>query len=321
MNLATLIDRAQELAGRKDTSWDVRTRRWLNEAQSQWATELPWPQLKKLEDFTFNSTEASGRVMVFPQRVHKVLRIGDETNKRRLIPASHPDLEFPSSHFQNTSGVALNWREIGAGAVTEQPTSATTLDFQTITSDVFSGYIAGLAQDTTASGTPNELYFNEEEVSISSSDVTTTAGLYVRIDTIGKNDTTTADVTVKNGSTTIARIPANAYRSEYRRIELTLAPSDGTVFQVEYSQKPRPLLENYQVPAPEVDTDFLVWYASSQIKRAQGNLQEAEFHMNRATQILQRRADFERNVGDQDFRAFPEPLYHADEDQYTWPSC
>jgi hypothetical protein len=321
LNLDALIDRAQELADRKDRDWDSRCRRWLNEGVREWSRKLPWPTLRRTEDFTFLSRDTTGRLLTLPQRVDKVLRVADDSNNLVLLPGNNPDKDLPEQHLNNTAGTAVMWREVGIAAVTRQPSVAAVLNMQTAQSDLFTAYVAGSALDTAASGTPDGIYQAHEEVSISSSGVHSTSALFVSIDTIGKNkESSNGDVvfsTAADGQ--LSRLYRDDYRARYRQLELTPAPSDGTVYQVEYLLLPQEMRDVNDMPPPAVDDSFLIWYCAGMIQRAQGNVQEAEVFIQRASQILDREASFEKNTGDQDFRAFPEPLYWSNEDQYTWP--
>jgi hypothetical protein len=175
-------------------------------------------------------------------------------------------------------------------------------------------------QDTTASGTAEEYRFSEEKLDIAGSGPYQTAGEYVRVDTLGKDDLTPADVAVTDVSgTLLARIAAHAYDSQYRQLELLQIPLAGTQIAVNYIARPPSLIENYQVPAPAVDVDYLTWYAAGMILTASGKEEEANIKLARADAILRKLIYKERNHGDKDLRAFPDPGYWNTEDQYTVP--
>lgn len=321
MKLSDIVDRAQELADRKDTKWDARCRRWTNEAIEQWALKLPWPTLKRSEDFTFDSREATGRILTLPQYVLKVLTVADDTNNRVVRRGENPDLDFPLKHLDNSATAALFFRELGFAAVHDQPAAAAALRAQSTVSDAVTIYVAGLAQDTAASGTPDQTYQARESIITSGSSITAGSTLFVRVDTIGKDsDSSNGDVLISTAADgQLARIYQDDDMSRYRQLEFLGAPTAGTVFQIEYLLKPHPLRASNDFPPPAVDIDYIIWYVTSMIHRAQGNVEEAEVFLARAEGILERNASFEKNAGDQDYRAFPESLYWANEDQYTWP--
>lgn len=320
MNLGNLIDRAQELADRKDTAWDARVRNWINEGIRAWGDTLPWPTLRRIQDFTFNSREDTARILTLPQHTAKVLRVADQTNSRPLIAGNQPDLDLPLMHLQNTSGLAFQWRELGVSATHNQPAVASTINVRSTVSDVHTVYLAGLAMDTSVSGTPDEQFWATEEISVSSSGVHTSSTLFLRLDTIGKSKEVAAgDVIIDDGTDRLARIRKDEFRTEYRQIELIGAPLDGTIFQIEFLLKPPSLRNTNDVAPPAVSSDYLIWYAASMIQRAQSNVQEAEILLGNADEVLDRIAKQEKNAGDQDWRAMPEPRYWANEDQYIWP--
>lgn len=320
MKLAELIDRAQELADRKDTSWDSRCRVWVNEAIGQWARQVPWPSLRRIEDFTFNSRENTGRRLTLPQYADKVLRVADDTNNLVLRAGANPDLDFPNKHLDNTAGAALFYRELGIVAVHDQPSVAAVLSVRPTVSEVLTVYVGGTAQDTTASGTPDEFYQAHEEIATTGSDAVAGTTLFVRVDTLGKSvENTAGDILVTTAADgQISRIYSDDWQPRYRQLELIGAPTDGTVFQVEYLLKPPRLQTSNDFAPCAVDPDYIIWYTAAQIKRAQGDIQDAELLRQRADRILEREASFEKNAGDQDYRSYPEPLYWASEDQYTW---
>lgn len=305
MNLANLRTEAQRLAGRVDTDFNDRTRRWLNEAQEQWAIAVPWPTLVVEEDFTSFGT----RQLVLPQRVKQVQWVADKTNRRPLDASNAFDREFPSSFLGDTPGAPFFWREVGVQAVIAQPVVGA-LSVRTTASDVFSVYLEGLAEDTSASGTPNQYFVAREQINVSSSGVHSGATLFRELHTIGKDDYTPADVVVRDtSSNVISRISAHAYRAEYRRIEFVHIPTSGTVFRVRYLRAPTPLVEAWHIPHTSVDTEYLIWHASSLVHEAQGQAELAAIKMARAKEILDRRIYKESSHGDRDYRALPEPSY------------
>lgn len=312
MNLATLRTEAQRLAGRVDIDWNSRTRRFLNEAQEQWALSVPWPTLVRVESFTNHGT----RAMVLPPRVRTVLWAADRTNKKPLLANAKWDKDYPDAYFGDKSGAAQLVREQGFVAVTRQPSSGV-LSFKTDTSDVFSCYAGGLREDTTASGTPDLYYFDKEQVNISGSNVVAGSKTFVRVEALGKDDFTPSDVVVRDASSNvIARIPALGYRAEYRQIELMNIPSAGTLIDIGYVQAPPVLVDDYQTPNPSIDTEYLIWYAAGLIHEAQGQAEQAQVKLARAREILERRIYKERMHGEKDLRARPSYDYWGTDDQY-----
>lgn len=316
MNLSNLITEAQRLAGRVDANFNNRTRRWLNEALTQWAIGSPWAALERTETFVADGTEK----LVLPPRVLTVKWIADRTNQWPLDPSRHYDREYPTALLAGTSGAARRWTEGGVQAVIRQPATAGALEIQTTASDSFGLYVQGLAENSDASGTAERYYLVEEKIDVAGSGPYSTVNSYVQIDVLGKDDYTPADVTVKDSdSNLIARLPAHGFNSEYRVVEMVLRPTAGTQFDVRYVSRPAPLIENYQTPHPSVDPEYLIWYAASMIHRAQGQSQDAESKRAHAQNILQTRAYKDRMHGDKDLRALPDQEYWGHDDLYTVP--
>jgi hypothetical protein len=313
MNLGTLKTETARLAGRVDGNWSSRIRRFLNEAQRDWASKIPWPTLIKFEDFSSLGT----RTMVLPQHVLFVRHAADKTNQRPLYYSEQWDREYPASYFGGASGSPLFTRERGVTAITKQPTTEETYTIKTSQSDVCNVYIGGLVQDTTASGTPDFQYFDKESISVVDDSEVAGTKSFVRVDVIGKDDFTSADIVVRDtSSNVVARIPALEYTAEYRQIELMHIPVAGTVIQVEYINKPAPLIEDYQVPHPSIKPEFLIWHAAALMHFAQGQVDEGTVKMQRATEWLQQEIYKERGFGDRDWRMLPDISYYNDEDQY-----
>lgn len=319
MNLANLITEAQRLAGRVDSLWNDRTRRWLNEAQTQWALAVPWPDLTRAESFWVSG--ATNQI-VLPHRVMTVKKIADRTNKRPVRPNAQTDQEYSNELFSATTGPIDFWTEHGVQPVSRQPTAGGALQVYTTASDSFSLFVAGLAENTNASGTSEQFYFEKETLVVSSTSTYSTVKNYVRVDVLGKDDFTNGDVVVSDvSSNLLARLPANAFQCEYRVLQFVRIPDSAVQLDVWYLQRPTPLVDNAQLPPPAVDPEYLIWYAAGMIHSAQeGQEQSAQIKLARAREILDRRIAKERTQGDKDWRAIPEPLYWCNEDGYEVPA-
>lgn len=311
MNLSNLITEAQRLAGRVDSDWKTRTRRWLNEAQTQWAMEVPWPTLERIETFVADGTNE----LILPSRVLTIRWVGDKTNQRPVDAGGAWDREYPTAYFGDTAGSLLFWRDKGVTPIARAPASTGQIRLQTTASDSFNAYVAGLAIDTAASGTPDYYYEVSEQVAISNDSVYTTTHEYYQIDVIGKDDFTNGDVLFKDTTgSQLARLGRNDYRSLYRRIEWLKVPTSNTEIRIGYITQPRPLISDGDIPNPAVDVEYLIWYAAAMILTAMGQEQNAAIKRARAEEIMRRRIVKERSHGDRDWRSYPEPTYWGTED-------
>lgn len=311
MNLANLRTEAQRIAGRVDTDFNSRTRRWLNEAQERWALAIPWPTLLRTETFSCKGTQN----LVLPQRVKIVNWVGDRTGRRSLMVRDGWEKDFPEAYMSQTPGAPTLVRELGVTPVTAQPATAGILSVKTTTSDVFGVYLGGLCQDTTASGTPDFYFFDEEKVDVNSSSVTAGKKLFVRIEVIGKDDFTPADVVIRDAaSNIIARIPAHAYTAEYRQLEFLYVPAVDSQVDVNYVQGPVPMIEEYQVPHPSIKTEYLIWYAAALLHSAQGQMEQAAEKRSIAMDWLNAQIYRERNFGEKSYQGRPDQNYWGAED-------
>lgn len=311
MNFSSIVTEAQRLAGRVDNDWQPRTKRWINEAQEQWAIAVPWPTLVKEEDFTNFGT----RSMVLPPRVKGVLRVADKTNAMPLDRAQHWDREAPNQFYGNSNGQGQWWRELGFTSTLRQPAATAVFSCSTPQSCTVNVYVAGLALDTTASGTADQYYFARDVVNVAGSGVYTGTKLFYQIDTVGKDAYTPGDVVVRDGSSNIlARVLADSYRSQYRTIDILPIPVSGTVFNIQYTTAPESLIDTWQIPHTAVDIEYLIWYAAGMIAKAQAQEQQSASCLARAKEILDRRIYKERGQGDQDWRVLPSPDYWGHDD-------
>jgi len=312
MNLLTLVTEAQRLAGRVDNTWNSRTKRWLNDALKQWATDVPWPTLIKEEVFVSDGTEA----LILPQRVSTLLWAGDKTNKSDIKPAKYWDKEYPSSFFGRSSGKAEFWRSVGTVATVREPTYGK-INVITSATDQTTVYVEGLTVNSDASGTADYYHFASETIAVPGVAAVQSANDYYRIDTIGKDDYTTGDFVVWDSSSNVlARIRAKATRAEYQKIEFIHKPTAGTEIYVQYLAAPAVLTENYQIPHTSVNTEYLIWSAAATIHDAQGQAQEAELKRRHAEEILERHIHKLKSYGDKDYRALPEYSYWNFDDDY-----
>lgn len=315
MNVGELVTRAQRLAGRVDTNFDSRTIQFLQEAVDEWAYKAPWPTLRRTDTFVADGT----RNLILPQHVLTLRWLADETNRQPIDPREQWDRQDPSRYLGDGTGSAYWWRETGIVPVTAQPGTPTQLSVRTDASDVFSFYIAGYIRDTTASGTANYEVFAEERMTVAGSGATNLATLFVRVLSMGKDDLTPGDLRVYNGSTTIGRIAANRYRSEYRNVELLTIPPAGTLLRAGYLERPNPITNIYQQPHPSINPEYLAWFAAGLIHKAMGEADIAGAALGRADAILNKRITAEVSHGDRDSQGIPDRDYWNHDDMYGWP--
>jgi hypothetical protein len=308
VRLADLVTEAQRKAGRVDSNFDNRTKRWINEAQERFVISDPHTALRHEETFV-----ADGTIDLFlPSYVKKVLWIADATNKKPVQHHDEWDREAPGSFLDETSGAPSWWRELGYSPVNAQPAAASLVHFDPKSAENVVINITGLAQDTGASGTALERYMVQEQVTCLSGAETPTSALFVKVTSIGKDVLTSDDVVAaySAGGDPVARVFRNAYRARYRHVKFLTVPAAGTLLRVGFLLEVPEFSDDNQVTHPGIDIDYLTWYAAAMIHKAmnQGDLAEQAFA--RAEERLQKREFHEKSHGDQDHRMAPDFTYH-----------
>jgi hypothetical protein len=315
MDVATLTNQAQQLAGRVDTNWNERTLRFLNEGVERWAQKRPWNSLRKTLTMTADGT----RKLVFPDYVLTIAWLTDLTNRDVVNFRESWDREATSQYLGNTTGAAYWWREDGVQPLYKELSAASTLQVRSEASDTYSVHITGLGQDTTQSGTAGENFFIEEVLSASGSGPNTSANTYKEILTIGRTARGNGDVLVTDGTTQLGRIAKNRWTTSYRRAELLRIPSAGTQLRCGVLVRPTPLVETNQVAHHTINPQYLIWYAAGLIHKAMDEQDLGEVCLARADRILDERDYQEEAFGDRDWGSLPDSEYWGSEDTLAWP--
>ena len=315
MHVGEIITQAQRLAGRVDPGFDSRALRFINEGVEHWARKIPWPTIRRVDDFVANGT----RELILPAHVMRVVWLADKTNSHPIAPLDPWDREYPTRYMGESTGQPDFWREEGVTPVTAQPAAPATIEVVTTASDSFSVHLAGYVRDTTASGTANYEVFAEEILAVGGTGTYSSANQYVRLMSIGKDDVTAGDLLVYNAGTLISRVHKNRYVSEYRRIEFLQIPTGGTLIRTGYLERPPPLTLTTQHPHPAIDPDYLIWWTAGLIHHAQNQKDMGDVYLARAEMKLQDRIYAERSHGDRDQQGIPDQGYWDSESQYSWP--
>lgn len=316
--IANLVDRVQRRADRVDSNYRVRTLDALDEAVQWYAKAVPWPSLMRFEQFLTHGSE----FIVLPDRVLKVISIGDVTNSSMLEPGSNFGRRRRGAYFQRTGGRLCEWRDVGLVPVTSQPNTDTTLIFQSTASDnAFDVFVKGLVRDTTASGTALELYEVEETVSISSTATVASSNSFVRVLALQKPRPTNGDLTVTytTGDQRAARLPSWEARPLYPQIQLSLVPSVQATLEVEYFRRPDRLVSENGAIDPSMDEEALIWRAVGNMHWKDQEGQQAETAWRKAVEIVESKKNVEETFGEKDFHVEPfSPGYFDQEGLNDW---
>lgn len=313
MNAGTLIDYAQQRAGRVDSGYRTRTLNFLNEAMERWAIARPWRSLKRTVDLITDGT----RNLVFPDYVAHVVWLLDKSNTNVINYQERWDRDNPGTYLADTSGRSDFWREQEVVPVYRQPTAAAQIAFTSTSSgESFAVHIAGILSDTAASGTAGAEYMGEE-ICTASGGTCVSTNIFKNILSVGKTGLTTGYVSGTAGGTELCKMAPNRYSAKYRKVELIAIPTANTEIRAGVILEPPRLTDEAHVPHSSVNNEFLIWYAAGLIHKAQGDTQIGEICMNRAMRIMAQDDQHEKTAGDQDWNAAPDPLYWQSED--SWP--
>jgi hypothetical protein len=294
--LSQLVTEIKQVANRVDADFDARAITALNRAQEYWAERMPWPGLKRTEDFPAPGV----RDIVFPKRVARVHRVADLTENLTLDPNGQFENRLGPAYFEDGAAGACEWRNRGLQPVVSQPATDTKMEFQTTVSETQSVILRGLIFDSTASGTALELYEAEETVSVSDDTTwTESANSYREILAIEKPFNTTAGLVARDQEdTTIrARIAPWEDTAAYVKIETDFPVGVGTQLRVTYFTKPDQITSINDAANPAVPDQFLLWRAVGDIHWIQNQESAARVAWGKADELLQDRILAQKTTG------------------------
>jgi hypothetical protein len=306
--VSDLIDQVQRLANRVDTGWRTRCLDAINRALQDFAHHAPWDGLKRLEQFT----APGGRYVTFPERVKKVIRVHDITNKETLNPGGNWGRRMDGTWLEQSGSQPLEWRQMGTVPVISTPATDTLLQVNTTASDNFDVVIRGLARDTAASGSPLEFYPVVETISITGTGATNTANTFVQIDEINKAKNTNGDLIVSDvvSGKQIARIEKWNGIAAYNRVEVTDPPPVGHQLLIEFFTAPRPIEAETEPLDPSLDTQYIMWKAAGDIMWQKQEAQPAQVAWAKADEILDSVRARETAFGERDSQSRPTLSYY-----------
>lgn len=310
--LKDLIDRTQRLADRVDPSYRGRALDALDEAVQWYASQMPWRALQRTEDFF-----ALGQYLVLPDRVNKVITIGDRTNSRPLNPGDSFERRRPGSHFQKTPGASFEWRTMGYAPLVKEMAGETQLLFSTATSEAINVSIAGLVNDTAASGTALALREAKEVISLGGSTEASTQ-VYTRITSIQKDKGTTNDLVIGSAADgLLSRIPSWETRPLFRNIELS-PRSSGQTMEVTYFRRPDRLTQESDTIDPGINEEAILWRAVGNMHWIDQEGQQAERAWKKASEAAIAKRTEEETFGEIDLHVEPWAGYMSLENEFWY---
>lgn len=252
-----LIDTALQLANRSSAQYRTRALYAVDRAVRYFADRMPWPSLRKEETFRSDGTNH----FTFPQRVRHIISIGDQERGHYVQPGTQLTKQYPTFTLSGRSVGSWQHSDLGVVPVISAPATDTYLDISTPQSESQIVHVVGLVRDSTASGTPLELYEAQETVYLTGTNATST-NQFAEILKIEK-DTLDADqdVLVKytyNGKP-VSRIMHNERAPQYKRVEFLGTPNVGDRFVCQYYTNPEKIVAEDVVLDPAIDSDVILW--------------------------------------------------------------
>ncbi len=310
--IADLIDRVQQIADRVDPSFRERALSSLDEAQQWYASQVPWDGLKRNEDFFVNS-----EFLILPDRVNKVIRIGDRTNSRELDPGEFFERRVSGAYFQKTTGAPQEWRDRGFVSTVKPLSADAQLFVSSTVSDGIAIQITGRVNDTTASGTALELFEARESLTLGGATLTS-ANSYRRVISIQKDKGTAADILIGTANEgLIARIPSWEARPMYRRVQFHPVPT-GQTLDVGYFRRPDRITSENDALEPSVNEEALMWRAAGNLMWMDNEPAAAERAWQKAAEVVAVKRNEEETFGEKDFHVEMWGSYMALENEFWW---
>lgn len=305
ITVGEIIDQAQRLANRVDPAHRQRTMEGIDRNIVYFSERLPWPSLERKETFYANGT----RFFTFPQRVRKLIAVGDVGRKEYIEPGSHWERQHPEYYVGGTDITGgVQWQDRGVVPTIQTPATDVTIRLSTTVSELLTVHLKGLTRDAGVSGTALEFYEITETVTIEGTPKSSN-NTYVELFAIEKASVvTTSDVIVEYNTavrTPAARISKNDRAPSYRRVEFLGVMAAGSAIHTRYYTRPPRITSENVILDPAVDTDFVIWRTVGDLHWIANQAQAAQAAWNKADQLLQAKITAELAHGDKLQQAIP----------------
>lgn len=309
-DLVTRVLQYVDRAG--DASYTSRVVSALDEAIQWYSERAPWDGLRDIETFISNGTE----YLALPDRIRRVVDIGDKTNNRYIPAGEHFLQRRPGQYLERTSGNVCEWRDMGTVPLITHP-NGSALKFETTVSESFDVSIAGTVRDTGASGTALEFYEAMETVSMDGT-VKTSANVFEEVTSIQKEKNTAADLKIFFSSTSepVSRIPNWETRPLYRRVQFSPVPTAGTALELQYYRRPNRITDTDAALDSAINQEAVVWKAVELVSLLESKIDLAQLARARAEEVVRNRKEVEENFGERDHTIQPWCGYLNLEDDY-----
>lgn len=249
LNLTHLRD---ELANRVKHADFSTTRKdyFINGSQDDIALDIDCDHLQQTETFTSVSGTAAYNLQY---DFNKILSVVDTSNDIDLIVVTKAELEEVDPALDD-SGTPYYFSIDGISWVYTQPSSASAIT-------VVSSSASDTSQKVRLSGLVNSIE-DTELLSLNGTTEVTGTKSFSRLDQVAKDETTTGNITVKAGATTLVTIPSFKLAKQYQTITLWTKPSSALNYIVRGYRRPRPMVNIQDYPDyPEMFHELVLFGA------------------------------------------------------------
>lgn len=308
MNLTTMQTEVKRIIGRQDSSLDGNITQALNRALREWATEFPWEGMTEVGEITHQG----GSILTFPRHVARVAWVADKTNTRAVPHGSRQwDREAPYTYLTNKTGYALQWEPAGLSPIWTNITNTLSL-ISTWNGDNRNVCVTGRAYYEGGSGSPLKTIQTSQLVGLSGeTGVTLSNYNFISLDMVSADAYQTspaAEIHVVCEGDVVGVVGPYDLSPQHQRIRFIEVPAADTVFRYGAYLEPMPIVESYQSAPPNVDVDYLTWFAASEILWQTKEGERSAYARKMADRVADTRRERERMFGDGCGRIIPEDL-------------
>ena len=307
MNLSDLQNEVRRVIGREDSTINARITQALNRALREWANEFPWEGLFEIGDLT----HSGGAILTFPRRVARVAWVADATNLTPIDPGTRQwDREAPRTYLGKLSGRALQWEPAGISPIWTNITNYISLK-ATHSGDNRDVVISGVAYRQGGSDLLQTIEVTHKlglsgETGVTLSDYQFINLNMVAVDNYRTSPASEVQVWCEGGM--VGVIGPFDLNPQHQRVRFVKIPDSGTVFRYGAYLEPQPLVESYQPVPPNVDIDYLTWFAASDLLWQTREGERSAYARKMAEKVAESRRERERMFGDGADRIVPEDL-------------
>jgi len=307
MNLSDLQNEVRRVIGREDSTINNRITQSLNRALREWANEFPWEGLFEINDITHQG----GAILTFPRRVARVAWVADATNMTPVAPGTRQwDREAPRTYLGNIGGRALQWEPAGISPIWTNITNYVSLK-STYNNDNRDVVVSGIAYRQGGSDLLQTIEVTTKLGLSGETGVTLSDYSFLSLNMVAVENYQTSpasEIQVCCEGDVVGVIGPFDLSPQHQRIRLIKVPDANTVFRYGAYLEPQPLVESYQPVPPNVDVDYLTWFAASDLLWQTREGERSAYARKMAEKVAESRRQRERMFGDGAGRIVPEDL-------------